>query len=98
MRIPDGAITDRTIEIINKKSTREGNLVSSSVWYMVECAYTWDFFMMWKWERKMREKGGLFREATTSLAKIQDYDATISPSYDLMLSCNSQTFFVDCTN
>jgi hypothetical protein len=26
MRIPDGAITDRTIEIINKKSTREGNL------------------------------------------------------------------------
>jgi len=42
MRIPDGAITDRTIEIINKKSTREGNLVSSSVcvWYMVECAYT----------------------------------------------------------
>jgi len=47
---------------------------------------------------KDERKGGLFREATTSLAKIQDYDATISPLYDLMLSCNSQTFFIDCTN
>ena len=45
-------------------------------------------------DREMEErKRLLFRETTVSWAKVWDYETTIIPLYELLLSCDLQFYF-----